>query len=791
MKEGSNMKWPHGLLSLWPGLAGALGIGLGVLALLELRPEDTLAIIALSAGLFLSFPRRSTLTGYLHASLGLVALWVFGLPVAVLSALLSVLAVTLSGSPVHGMALAARSTLPLVLANQALALGAPGSQGPMVLAGALYLLAFSLLDPWPTQGPAMRITALVACAAVSGLAYLAWHRLGPGGLCLILTGALLAGVTHEYLFGRPSSETLGKEHAEGAPGAVTGDEGGAPHPGRGPSFTGTGQMPAGTAQVCPGAKPLTPRSPVVLRLLKEVRHKNKTRMALWDFARQVSGTGEPSTVCRAAEAAARRVIPGASVALFLQDGDGYRVYMGDGALAGIVPRSGPLAEASSQGSIVHSWDLVREWPSAPEALRCFDRGVTIPLCLDCQPLGVMGVYLQGREFQRSEVCFLRGMAGFASMSLANGMLLEEARTSLKELSSMKRFNDLVLESVSSAILVVDTNGEPMLANGKAKELLESLKGFVPGKDEAGARPPLMEVMARAMERGEEVTVNRQAFPGPGGRQFLNGSVAPLRSEDGEVMGAVGVFHDVTAIVSLEREIQQAEKMALLGELAAGAAHEIKNPLAAIKGFVQLLGRDLSGPKARYLRIVLAEIDRMTRIVEDLLIMARPQPDLAKSFDPNGVVGDTWEAWRDRASALGVDLGVSLSGSVPAVKGEESQIKQVLYNLVANALDATGAGGNIVLSTRACQGWAVITVRDDGNGIHPSQMQAIFNPFYTTKEGGTGLGLSVSYRIIQAHQGKMDVESSPGQGTTVTVYLPQCNPAQAGDLDLPGTACPVQ
>ncbi len=784
------MGWPQGFLSVWPGLAGALGTGLGVLALQEVGPEDTLAIMALGAGLFLSFPRRSTFMGHLHASLGLIALWVFGLPVALLSVLLSVLAVALSGNPVPSMALAARGTLPLVLANQALVLGVPGAQGPTVLSAAVYLLAFSLLDPRSTQGPATRVPALAAQAVVSGLAYLAWDRLGPDGLCPIFTGALLAGMAHEYL-PRPQPGRPGEEYPQGEPGAVKWDDRGGPSLSGGLDSTGTGQGAAGAAWRCQRANPSLPRSPVVIRLLREIRQKNRARMALWDFVKQVSGTGQPSPVCRAAEEAARRVIPEASLVLFLQEGESYRVYTGDGSFAGFVPRGGPPAEACSLRAVVHTKDLAREWPEAPEPIRCFSRGVAVPLCLDAETLGAVGVYLQGREFQRSDMSFLRDMAGFASMSLANGMLLEDAHASLRDLSSMKRFTDQVLESVGSAILVMDTSGKPMLANGKAREMLESLKDYVPGKNGASVKPPLMEVMARAMERGEEVTVNRQAFPGPGDRQFLNGLATPLRTEGGEVMGAVGVFYDVTATVSLEREIQQAEKMALLGELAAGAAHEIKNPLAAIKGFVQLLGRDLTGPKARYLRIVSGEIDRMTRILEDLLLMARPQPDLAKSFDPNSVVGDTWEAWREQSSALGVDLGVSLSGSVPYVRGEDSQIKQVLYNLVSNALDATGAGGNIVLSTRACQGWAVITVRDDGKGIPPSQIQAIFNPFFTTKEGGTGLGLSVSYGIIQAHQGKMDVESSPGQGTAVTVYLPQCSPAQAGDLDVPGTARPVQ
>lgn len=229
----------------------------------------------------------------------------------------------------------------------------------------------------------------------------------------------------------------------------------------------------------------------------------------------------------------------------------------------------------------------------------------------------------------------------------------------------------------------------------------------------------------------------------------------------------------------ESRLVQAAKLAAVGEMAAGIAHELNNPLTTVTGFVELVLQDLPGDaNARPdLEMVLKEAHRARSVVRRLLDFSRQSESVRDRVDLNEIVDDVASLMRHLLHTSGVQLQITLADSLPWVWVDRNQIKQVLVNLFHNALQAMPSGGEMQVKTSVCsrekRSWVTVSVRDTGVGIHPQDQERIFEPFFTTKSGsgGTGLGLSVTYGIVTDHGGTIDVESQPGQGARFTVYLP--------------------
>ncbi|ADU50409.1 multi-sensor signal transduction histidine kinase [Thermaerobacter marianensis DSM 12885] len=374
------------------------------------------------------------------------------------------------------------------------------------------------------------------------------------------------------------------------------------------------------------------------------------------------------------------------------------------------------------------------------------------------------------------------VASQAALSLDNARLFEQVQLRLQELTSLKRFQDLVFEQVGTGIVAADATGTVTLANRTAAEILRRA-GWpgcqLPPPRPLGAGNPcdsmlLEQLTARhplpprtwelEAEDGSPLVVTAQAFP--------------LVGHDGERAGAVVLLRDVTQERELEQRARRSERLAAVGQLAAGAAHEIRNPLTAIKGFIQLIGRKLEGEAAGYMDIVLQEIDRIEGIVNDLLLLARPPKPRLRPVDVGGLLARLVEMIRLDEAARGCTVELAVAGPLPPVVADEAQLRQVFLNLVRNGLDAMPAGG--VLRVRALYDRATDTVQveveDRGPGIPPEHLNRIFDPFFSTKEGGTGLGLAVSYGIVRNHGGHIDVDSEPGCGTRMRVVLPVAGPA---------------
>jgi signal transduction histidine kinase len=330
--------------------------------------------------------------------------------------------------------------------------------------------------------------------------------------------------------------------------------------------------------------------------------------------------------------------------------------------------------------------------------------------------------------------------------------------------------------------------------------------------------------------GDERLLAASELLGP----FRQGLCFPIRGEDRELRGLLLVVDDrvrdafspddVALLESLAlqigivventkqyRRMQERDRLTVLGQMAAGLAHEIKNPLGAIKGAAQLLGDARAGgrlgPSEReFLGIILEEVERLDRVVGSVLDYARPSKGDVGSVDVNAVVKRTLKLLSsDRAEVS--DARMDLDPALPPVRADAEQLRQVLINLIRNAVQAMGTTGAVYVSTRARverhpaggsdSTWVEIAVRDEGPGIAPQVMKNLFVPFVTTKERGTGLGLAISQRVVAEMGGRIDAVSRPGMGSTFTVLLPvatdavQAAPSDTEPSDAAGSAAPAE
>ena len=221
------------------------------------------------------------------------------------------------------------------------------------------------------------------------------------------------------------------------------------------------------------------------------------------------------------------------------------------------------------------------------------------------------------------------------------------------------------------------------------------------------------------------------------------------------------------------QMSRAEHLATLGEMATGLAHEIRNPLAGIAGVIEIIGRDLptTSPARSVVKDVRQEIARINHIVTDLLQTARPHPPQVRKSDLNTTVEHAVMLGRQQALAKSIEIALHKDPSLPEVEHDSDQIHQLLLNLLLNALQAIDSSGTITVTLKSQGTTAVVEVADNGRGIHAEDLPHIFRPFYTTKGDGTGLGLSLARRIVEDHQGRIDVTSAIGDGTTFSVILP--------------------
>jgi signal transduction histidine kinase len=330
-------------------------------------------------------------------------------------------------------------------------------------------------------------------------------------------------------------------------------------------------------------------------------------------------------------------------------------------------------------------------------------------------------------------------------------------------------------SLQNAVILLGADGVVAFANGTAERVLGPA---LAGRPLAAALPPphpLMELVGAAIDPSGAARHETVALPGPAGEpREWEVSAYPL-----EPAGGLLVLRDLEPARAVESLVSYSQKLAALGRLTSGVTHEVKNPLNAMRIHLELLrarlaqgGLPTSPEIAENLDIIAHEIQRLDRVVQGFLRFARPQDLRLAPVDVNAVLSDVARLARPEAERAGVEIVLDLGRSLPRVTGDAELIAQASGNLVSNAVQAMPGAGTLAITTRrAASGGVEIRVADQGVGIPPENLEKIFRLYYTTKPGGSGIGLAMVYRIVQMHDGRVDVDSTVGKGTTVTVTLP--------------------
>lgn len=374
-----------------------------------------------------------------------------------------------------------------------------------------------------------------------------------------------------------------------------------------------------------------------------------------------------------------------------------------------------------------------------------------------------------------------------SSSLTNrlhrmGKQLEQQEAGLQHL---QRFHQYIVQSVGSGLVTTDLSWRFTSMNRAGSDItgytMEEL-GSKHWRDlfDAPAIRPYYDDPYRIVsaQRFDVRTLHRA-----GGELLIGLTLSLLRDERGEVSGILGIFQDLTQVQRLEEEMRRNERLAGLAEMAAGVAHELRNPLASLSGVMQILRTELSpkGEHRKLMEIALREMDRLDTIIAAFLTSTRPVELQMARCNIVPVLDETVKLLYTHADYR-PSIVVRQEFDAPDIwlMADSDQLRQVVWNLLLNAVQAMPQGGTLTVQAgrRPAEGGVEVSIRDTGKGIAPEHLRQIFTPFFTTRHGGSGLGLAIVHRIIEAHHGRISVESREGQGTTVTLSLPVARPAAA-------------
>jgi len=479
-----------------------------------------------------------------------------------------------------------------------------------------------------------------------------------------------------------------------------------------------------------------------------------------------------------------------AVAVFLPDEDGaFRIFRSRGCPEGAegvrLPARGRLLLRLGEGQPVNAETSTETFPEAgPLNLACY-----FPCRVKGEVIAVLGV---GRKdgldpLNSEETDTLQTLAAQAATAIMNGRLYQSLREKAEELQGLTEYNENILESIDSGMFVLDLDGRVARWNRAMEALYGRTREDALGRALDDIFPPaFLEALRGSLvlgDREEIAHIYKLHLPRADGRSLMvNVSVAPFQVGSGERCGTVLILDDITARARLEEQLQHSEKMASIGILAAGVAHEVNTPLAGISSYTQLLKGQLEAgdPRTPLLDKIEKQSFRAAKIINNLLNFSRAAGTEMERLDVNKAVLDVLSLVEHQLEGSKIRVRRELGGDLPPVRGNENRVQQVFFNLILNARDAMPRGGWLTLRTSADDDTVVVEVSDTGTGIRREDVKRIYDPFFTTKGigRGTGLGLSVSYGIVQEHGGAIFVDSAPGKGTTFQVALPALPAAEA-------------
>ena len=363
-----------------------------------------------------------------------------------------------------------------------------------------------------------------------------------------------------------------------------------------------------------------------------------------------------------------------------------------------------------------------------------------------------------------------------------GEKLEVAYRTLEEravqLINIQEYTDSILRSITAGVITVGPEGSVATANSAAERMLGMGESeMVPRTisallaDDGGLGNDVGKILAGRLPRNvRDLKLTTRA----GKVIHAQAATSRMRDVDGRILGAVVTIEDVSEIKALTQQLIRADRLAAMGELTAGVAHEVRNPLGIIRASIQLVEEPNCDPER--LReagsIMKHEIDRLDRVIKALLDFGRPSPPALVSVDLNEVLADVVLFTRRFASRSEVALEETYAPDLPPVLADPNQLKQVFVNLITNAVQAMEPGGGAISATTGtADGFVYVRLADDGPGIATESLGKVFDPFFSTRDEGTGLGLTIVHRIVDEHDGHIEVASTLGQGTAFTVFLP--------------------
>jgi PAS domain S-box-containing protein len=497
------------------------------------------------------------------------------------------------------------------------------------------------------------------------------------------------------------------------------------------------------------------------------RDSYRHRKAITDFAQELATFHDVHELISMMRDRLRAALDIDRMNLFLREGVTFVIYQPEASLPrragmddfGAMPGEGPmiLTEPRLPDASDVPWQLLKSGYRYLFPLR--NRG-------ELQGLLVLGTKRGEEPLSRDDLHLLESLTAPVALAIENSRLYGRLRRQLEEIRALKEYNENIIESSSSAIAVVASDGTVLTANRAFWELVAA-----EGEDEpmADLFPPFDEVRSGATRTIATHFVNRQ-----GVEKEVTVTASPLHADD--INGArVVVIGDITDRVRLERELEGKERLASLGLLAAGVAHEVNTPLTGISSYAQILLKDIppDDPKYRVLKKMEQQTFRASKLVNNLLDLIANRPRTRELVSIPELVHSTIALHEDVMAPKKISVH---AGDVPPLQthGNFNDLQQVLTNVLLNARDAVAEHGNIWIDAHEEGERVIIRVKDDGKGIAPELIDRIFDPLVTTRrgQGGTGLGLAISRRILNACDGDISVKSSVGQGAEFSISLPR-------------------
>jgi len=514
------------------------------------------------------------------------------------------------------------------------------------------------------------------------------------------------------------------------------------------------------------------------------------RRTLIEFGRELSSETDLNKLLSSLVDRLARTLTVDRIAIFLANSDATRFELSESFGLGAIGAvdlsflSKPRVEDAAGHIFFESTrQLPRETVAAQEAISRLDLNYYIPCHARQKTIAFLGLgkTMEGDFLSSEDVELLETLAGYIVIAIQNARLYASLEQKVTEYERLKDFNENIVESINVGVLAVDLQDRIDSWNSQMEVMYAQPRWQVVGRSLSEVFPAsFVEEFYRVRQNPGIHNLYKFRLATPTGEsRIVNVAIAPLVTRKFSVVGRLVIMDDITERVELEVQLTQADKLSSVGLLAAGVAHEVNTPLAVISSYAQMLAKQLqSDPqKASVLDKITKQTFRASEIVNNLLNFSRTTGTEFAEISLNKVIADTLALLDHQFKVAHVAVETDLNETLPPIQGNAGRLQQVFLNLFLNAKDAMAGGG--VLNVATLNGESVsVRVSDTGSGIAQEHIHRIYDPFFTTKttpaEGqnrGTGLGLSVSYGIIQEHAGNIRVESRPGEGTTFTLDFP--------------------